>query len=508
MSNQPLRTSHSPIGSLAAVLTALAALIAAALVASELAAGMFRSWNDVRLAPSAGLLQGLPLYSGPAGSGPIWSWIYGPVAPLLYLPSVLLPTPALALGVALAMSGVMFLGAAHVVLHGSSTARGVPALAAFVAFVLYTLAEPALRGAGYGVHADAPAIALAALACAAVATPARRTRSTALCLSAATSVLAVATKQVLLPLPLALAGFLAWSSGAGALRTWARWLALWLLLVGATSLTAFGAEPLVFNLVTIPAAHPWQWGGGASALGTAAGEFALRVWPLLLLLAFDGLATPGTTRWRDQPRSLLIVVGAALSAGGVLTRVKVGADVNAHAFGLFFFAIAAAGALADACAAASGPRRTAARGVLALGIAGASLAGLPALAKLPGVIRSLPENPEVTGVALARAFPGELYLPTHPLVMLYAEQRANHASYGVFDRELAGYPVRGEHFAAFSAPQFTRVGLWGTDDDPILRRLPGFTRRSRAGPHGQWVVLEPSGPGQSAPLDPSPPPAP
>ena len=125
MSNHPPRATRSSNGMLTQLLLAMVLLLATALVASELAAGMFRPWNDIRLAPSAGLLGGYPLYLDPTATGPIWSWIYGPVAPLFYLPAVLLPTPATAVGAGLIMTAAVFLYAGRALLTRSSTTRGV-----------------------------------------------------------------------------------------------------------------------------------------------------------------------------------------------------------------------------------------------------------------------------------------------------------------------------------------------------------------------------------------------
>jgi hypothetical protein len=499
MSNHPPRATRSSREPLLQLLLAMVWLLAAALILSELAAGLFRPWNDIRLAPSAGLLQGHPLYLTATQAGPIWSWIYGPVAPVFYLPAVLLPTPATAVSAALLMTAVVFLAAGRVLITRSSFARGLPREAAFAAFVLYTLGEPALRGAGYSVHADAPAIALAALACAVILPVARRDERRALSLSALASVLAVATKQVLLPLPFTIVLYLACTGGWSRAGQWLVPAAFWAGLVTLLSLLCFGPDALAFNLVTIPAAHPWQWGGGASALATSGLEWILRAWPFALLVVCEGTARDRTKPWRHEPRALLLWVGIGLSLGGILTRAKVGADVNAHAFGLFFLAIAAAGALADACTSASAPRRRAAQTALAIGLAAASWVALPTALQLPAALRALPLNPETTGAMLAREAPGTLYFPSHPLIPLYEERRASHVGYGVFDRDLAGQTVREELFAAFTAPKLARVALWAVAEDPVLRRLPTLTVRSQRGPGGRWTLFEAPLSDQSSP---------
>ena len=73
--------------------------------------------------------------------------------------------------------------------------------------------------------------------------------------------------------------------------------------------------------------------------------------------------------------------------------------------------------------------------------------------------------------------------------MLYAEERASHVSYGLYDRDLAGHPVPLDLFDAFTAPRLERVALWATRDDYVLRRLPGFTQAHEYGaPHGWWLI--------------------
>ncbi len=48
--------------------------------------------------------------------------------------------------------------------------------------------------------------------------------------------------------------------------------------------------------------------------------------------------------------------------------------------------------------------------------------------------------------------PGEVYFPWYPLPCLMGEGQLYHFSYGVFDRELAGRPLREEHFLKYVPP--------------------------------------------------------
>ena len=80
-------------------------VIALLLLGAPVLASTANVWNDIRLAPTAALLQGYRMYYMP-GEGPMLGHIYGPVAPLAYLPALLWSTPAAAI-----RAGVLCLGA-------------------------------------------------------------------------------------------------------------------------------------------------------------------------------------------------------------------------------------------------------------------------------------------------------------------------------------------------------------------------------------------------------------
>jgi hypothetical protein len=305
-------------------------------------------------------------------------------------------------------------------------------------------------------------------------------------------VLAVASKQLLLPLCASLAIHLAWTDGRRRLVHWLGWLAGSGALAAAGFAAWLGWDALVFNAVTVPLAHPWKWGGGARALATAAGELAAHAAPIAALLAFDLRRVRGRRDWRDHPRTLLVLTALALAPAALLTRVKIGADENANAFVLVFLAVAAIGALCDACARPRDDSRKLAGGVLAGLLAIGTLLQVPALGRMPELWKRLPHNPETTGFALALAAPGTIYFPAHPLISLYAEGRASHVSYGLYDRDLAGYPVAPPQFHAFTAAKLERVALWGSDDDHSLRQLPTLTRRTQPDLATGWVFALPA----------------
>lgn len=457
---------------LAALCVAACGAVAAALAASELASGMFRPWNDARLAPAAGLLRGYGLYVGPGESGPLWSWIYGPVGPLAYLPVAWLPTPALAVAAGLAWTALLYFGAARCVLARAASARGLALHAAFVAFALASLHEPAMRGQAFWIHVDAPALAFASAGALAIASAERRARARCIAASAAACALAIATKQPMLGLPVGIALFLARASGARSAFAFLGGTALAFAAIAGAAAALEGAEAVWQSAVAIPLAHPWQWGGGASALARASGEWCAKALPFALPLLFDlpSLRASGAS---DAParrsRALLVAIALALAITGIATRVKIGADANAHGFSLFFLAIAAAGALADAAAGARA--RTLARAAIAAALAALAIAGAPAIARAPQTLRALPTNPERTGAALARTHPGRIYFPSHPLIALLVDGHPTHVSYALYDRALAGVPVPDALLRAHLPRELERVALFGVREDFALAQL-------------------------------------
>ncbi|MCO5165529.1 MAG: hypothetical protein M9894_04055 [Planctomycetes bacterium] len=479
---------------LVALLPLLLAL-AAASVAAEALAGLFRAWNDARLAPVVAWTRGYPLYPGVDG-GPLLGLMYPPLAALAYLPAAWGRTPEQAVGAGLALAQVYYFAppAAALLVAARRGATPWPATAACLAvFVLLGAALPSLAGAAFWVHADAPALGLAALATAAVhlGRP-----SLAVHLAAAVAAaLAVLSKQVAAPLLVALPlAALVYDGGAAARRC-----ALCVAgVAGAAAALAAGAldlDDLLLDALVVPSRQPWT----GPALPTAAGaglELLLHgLGPLLVAGAsWAALAPQGAAaldRLRAERWTVWLLVALLMAPTAVLGRCKVGGDVNALSFSTYFLTVGAGLAWLRAAALPPAPRRDLCVALLlALGL----LACVPALeraAALPRLVARLPENPERTGLALARARPGAVYFPFHPLVSLYAEGRAYHLSDAVYSRVVAGVEVGEEHVRAHLPPRLERVAHASAADarlDFSQVYLPGFTRVVEGTP-GAWVVL-------------------
>ena len=91
----------------------------------------------------------------------------------------------------------------------------------------------------------------------------------------------------------------------------------------------------------------------------------------------------------------------------------------------------------------------------------------------------------------AKKHPGEVYFPWHPLAGLMAEGRLYHFSYGLSDRELAGYPVSQEHFQRYIPAQTQYVALpehAKRDAEYVFRYLPDFSRKVTADDLPGWTL--------------------
>ena len=115
-------------------------------------------WNDVRLAPSAGWLEGLPLCT-PRDTGTLLGHVYGPLPVLFYAPAVAVaqtPMTAIRFGVFLGVAALLL------VVVGWARAAGAKPLAlacAALALLLLGRASVILWSILYTVHPDTWAIA-------------------------------------------------------------------------------------------------------------------------------------------------------------------------------------------------------------------------------------------------------------------------------------------------------------------------------------------------------------
>lgn len=464
------------------------ALLLAALVAA-VAAMPLRTWSAARLAPSAALVHGLPVYT-PADAGAVLSTLYGPVSVLYFLPAFLagdVTTRILVAGVLNVLALVVPFAWLLLARRGAGPRDG-PTLAVLLTGTLAALlGSHPLRQMLGGIHVDAPAIGLGLSSCAVLERHGGAPGRARLALAALLVVLSAWTKQVEAPLALAQLLYLGLRFGRALAWRYFAWLGAWSLAAGAVFLAAFDPAGLYFNLLRIPAGHPFV------GLRGVAQELLLHALPIALLAAAGLLAA----RAGRRGRALLEVDGALFALGAVLlfptsvlARAKLGGFVNS----LHFLAyLLAAGVLALRCA-ASVPSTRPAAARLARALAAVTL--LAAVACWPwrelrrgvGALRDLHANPQQEAYEFARAHPGQAYFPWNPLSTLASDGELYHYEWAVVDRELAGQRMSDAHVRAHLPPRMEYVLFPPGEPRNMLRYLPEFTREVRLAGMERWIV--------------------
>lgn len=396
------------------------------------------AWNDIRLVPAFMLAHGEPVYPAP-GTGVISTWMYGPLPLVLLWPATQMQT----IGGALLVAAGINLLIAVLTLAIACAAWPIPAahqsdrLLAFAAGLLLW-PESSLRY----LQADNAAVLAGTLSLVLLARfPVGAAPGWAMWTSALAGAAALACKQVSVG-PL-LAAMLWLALGAGA-----RAAALHLVRVAAVGaaliITALAlAEPvgLWLALVAVPGGLPWAGDLGARLHELAPGLAVAGALPLLVLLA-------DRKRWlaEGSPGQLATLAWIASLPLGLLAAFKTGGSINSfHGYQLLLPPLLLAFAT---------------RAEARLGLAGATLV-LFAFSAWP--VRHGPWRPTLEpareAVALARAEPGRLWFPWHPLASWYAERRFYHAEDGMYARFMAKRPLPYPHVRSRLPENFSGMAL-------------------------------------------------
>jgi hypothetical protein len=399
----------------------------------------YSPWDVVRLAPAAGLVRGLPLYSTRDGDGAILSTMYTPISALAYVPAALWSDPA---GAAVAGRALACLYVMWPILLVCCRSDGVPlriGAAVFALAVLAALTSPALRYSATRIHSDAPALGLAGLAC----WLAVRGGSRAFGLACVCAWLSVWAKQTMVVLPLVLP---VWSLATAGIRAGIRAAGCVFVtgvVVSGPFLMVWGGDAMAFNAVLWPGHLPWKGTLPGNLAGVAA-ELVPQALPFLIVL----LAGLG---WKSGSKSWLlsVLVGLALVPMAILGRVKKGGDLNSFSPALYPWLLACAARVAQLASGTDGSS-LAWRRWLAAGLAGFTLMGIPTFITEAKIYTRL--RPGHAEHAYLKAHPGQVYFPWHPLAHLTAEGRLTHHAHSVWERRVAGYPVSKGHTLAGIPP--------------------------------------------------------
>jgi hypothetical protein len=470
------------------------ALLPLATVATALVAwAAFRlvphwTWSAARLAASARLAYGIPLYPAP-DDAMVTGWVYGPVSALAYLPAVWAGEPLAALRAATWLNSFYFLLPPALLTLGLWRAPATRLPAAF-AMLFATAALLAPYGLWYGaaaLNADTVAFCLGALSCLALAREKLRPVAALLC------VLATWTKQIEAPLALAQIGFLAWRCSPRAAGHYALWLAAAAVATTAVFVGWFGFAGLWHGLVTIPSRHPIEHariGDLLLAFVRATGW----VWVLALFLRpWRPAATPSLPAAHRETALLFLLASIATLPGGIAAAAKAGGGENSlHPIA---YAVYAGITFGVGLLSADSPR-VAARtlGALLAGLAVLLGLNLTRLVTHDHLALANPGTQHREAYTFARARPGQTYYPCNPLIALMAERRDYPFDYGLYDWRLAGAAPDPARLRPLLPDTLTFIIYHEKDPShEMLRVFPEFSRRHEAGPWDLHLRPAPAG---------------
>lgn len=440
------------------------------------------TWSAARLAASARLAYGFPLYPEP-GDAMVTGWVYGPVSALAFLPALWVGEPLAALRAGTWLNACYFLLPPALLTAGlwRSRATRLPAAVLALFGVAALLAPFATWYAAASIGADSVATCLGALSCLALLHPRLRPLAALLCL------LAAWTKQIEAPLALAQLGFLLWRRTPREAATYALWLALATLATAAVWIGWFGFAGLWHSLVTIPGRHALE----TPRLGALARECLQAtwwVWPLLWFARRKSAAgEPALAPAARDPAVLFLLASAATLPGGFLAAAKIGGGDNSlHAIA---YAIFAGLALLAGLLGSPSPRTAQSTlGALFAGLVVLLGVGLGRIIEHRHLTLSHPGAQHREAFAFARARPGQTYYPCNPLISLMAERRDYPFDYGHYDWRLAGTAPDPARLRALLPA--TLLFIIYHEKDPsrdLLRVFPDFNRLHQAGPWDMYL---------------------
>lgn len=472
-----------------AILTLI--MVGSAIVALQLvwrfALALGDEWNDARLAPTFGLVNGVPLWL-PYGEGPTLDAIYGPIGPLTWLPAALAASPTGAIAIAALLSLVLLLAPVIWIVWMEARRYVLLATATLVLGLALQLSTPALPV--IGVHADVPALGYATLALACVWT-ARRRRTPAWVWTGALFVIAAAgAKQVMAPLLVLWPAWIAVTSGRRAAGQ--ALVALTVLGVAALGavVIAFDEAAMIDATILGPIRHPWI-DSTRAALWIVAVELIQRSLPLLALLTVAGWQVHRRhPTWRHMVRGerwlFPLAVAAACVPTSLVGGAKVGGAANALSFTIWFVWLALLAAVASAGRRGVRARATftAASALIACALA---LRLVPDLAGLPELLQRSPAAS--VAFAAARAAPNTIYFPYRPLIGMMADGRADHLDPGLYFRELEGRRVDEAFVRAYLPPALNRVAADRQMMPHSLNHLPSYRRQILDPSLPGWIVM-------------------
>jgi hypothetical protein len=422
------------------LLVAAVALILASMLSLQLLRSSRSVYQEMRGAPSLGLLAGTPIFQGKQISGPLFCVPYSPLFYVLYAPIGLWKHPHSVLLAGSLMAFAFYsLPLWYIALRFRRDARRSRAAAVAVPllFLAITLCSAPLAYSSTQLHADAPALGFAGLACGILQFHHASRRWIHPILSGLMTILAVSSKQVMLPLLILipLLGLLL-GNRIFSIRYLVSAIAFALVAAGSFIALYGGASAIVFNIWTVPSHIPIRPVMILVAIAVLHRE-ALWLLFTLAMMTLTAIAVhlPMTPAYSRRV-GIFPAISLAFLPTSLFTMMVTGADQNALSPPIYF-ALISVGVLVYDSAAAKLP--VARFWVVAAAIT-AGLLVPSAMQQLRPVSlkEALSPGTSETAFEYSRRHPGDVYFPDHQLSVYLAEGRFYHSDWGVGNYVLAG----------------------------------------------------------------------
>jgi hypothetical protein len=448
-------------------------------------------WNALRLVPTFQLARHAGLYTG-ISDGPILGFIYGPMTAIAYLPTVLASTPTAAVFIGGLLTVLISLAPLILFLlpvTGRNERDKISPAAAILFAIGALLYIPGTFAAVTSVHADAPAVGWGLLSLAILIHGRGSDSGTRLGLSALFAVLAVWTKQIEAPLLAGIAFYLWLAHGRKTFAHFVAWAASIGIAASCIFCAAFGLQKLVFNMWTIPARHPWQGSPQSHEFLLGLGRFFSEGSFLFVLVLSEmvhrwGAAGMGSSMqaesWQESLRkhdwTLPLLVALFMVPTSVIGASKIGGTDNSyHAY--FYLAAACAMIFRDWLSTYTAENHDFSRvgaSVLLLALAFFAVRNLAevytAYPSSPSGYTFIWNNPQQQAFTYDRQYPGEVYFPWNPLSTFMANGKLYHFAYGIFDRQLAGFPAGDAQLHSYLPPRMKYLAYY--NDSRHTSHLP------------------------------------
>lgn len=431
----------------------------------------FTEWNSVRLAPTFMLWFGPTPYPSLA-SGPLTTWIYGPVALLLNLPAVLAHDPITALYLAGTINVLGAVVPAAVAVFALAEPRTETPRTDRLWALLLCLALWPNSSLQY-IQADNAAIAFGLLSNV-LLVRGRDGNRVLLPLAALCAALAVWSKQTSIGL---LAGQTLWLAIVVGRKSAVRYAALGAgcaLALGAAFVAWFGADELWLNLVRIPGRLPF-----CESVAAYTRDFWMQISGYVLLPTLGAIVARRALCQRDSPWLLPMLTWLCLLPTALVSIYKVGGATNSLNCVLYLLPSAALTlvvALRRLTPRAS--QAWLAAGILAVLIQQMSFSSLLPLRPLTAHLEEAEQ--------LAREYPGRIYFPWHPLVTFFSDHRFYHAEDGLYTRQIAGLGRDRSTASRDLPPQWSITAIPGWRSQGVFKPLQ--PPAAQLGFVGKWAV--------------------